>query len=80
MGGSDRLSTSLQSKGVARGNFKMKADTMNLLAGTEQMLAKASSLDTSPLTHAVKLSAMNSWWNMAILQYCDRQHGWQPFL
>ena len=39
----------------------MKADTMDSLVGTGQMLANASSLDTSPLTHTVKLSTMNSW-------------------
>ena len=74
LGGLGRLSSSLRSKGVAPGKFKMKADTMNSLAGTGQMLANASSLDTSPLTHTAKLSVVNSWWNIVILQDCDREH------
>ena len=39
VGGRGRLSSCLQSEGVAPGKFKMKADTMNWLAGTGQMLA-----------------------------------------
>ena len=74
VGGLGRLSSYLQSKGVAPGMFKMKADTRNKLEGTGQMLANASSLDTSPLTHTVKLSTMNSRWNIPILQDCGREH------
>ena len=52
-GGRGSLSSSLQSKGVAPGKFMMKADTINWSAGTGHMLAKASNLETSPLTHTV---------------------------
>ena len=47
MGGLGSLSSTLQSKGVAPGKFKMKSGTVNWLAATRQMLASASSLDTS---------------------------------
>ena len=80
VGGLGRLSSYLQSKGVPPGKLKMKADTMNRLAGTTQMLANPSSLDTSPLTHTVKLSTRNSWWNILILQDCGRAHEWHTFL
>ena len=73
MGGRGKLSSSLQSKGVGPGKFKMKADTMNWLAGAGQMLANTSTLETSPLTNTVKLSTMSSGWNIVLVQYCDRQ-------
>ena len=40
-------------KGVAPRKFMTKAGTRNWSAGTGPMLAKASNLETSPLTHTV---------------------------
>ena len=47
------LSSSVQSKGVACGKFMTKGDAINWSVGTRHMLAKASNLETLPLTHTI---------------------------